>query len=373
MLKTCFNGLLIAAVTITTWAVVAINFQTPCLAQDATDQKFEYTVFPLDPVELINGKEVKGDADIAFNHHRFKYHFINDANRKAFTADPAKYEIQMGGACARMGALNTGGQPDIYTVYNDRIYLFASKACRTGFLRNPDRLLDRDDEEPVGDVRAIQFGRQWLEQVVAAAGGKEKLDKLNSISQKSIRKKKYGDREYAVVNEFGLKFNGNDFDAYMYSSFDEETYAKTLINGKGNFGSTEGNLPMHDQQLIEMREMMLRKPLVILKLLNHDDMIAVAHQIEEGSPVKYVSVHIDNTTTELGIDIKSNRIVSTRFQGRGPNSSFGEIKCQYSGFETIDGMTLPTKVATTFDGAPYDDESLEYSIEINKPIDWSRF
>ena len=365
--------MLIAAATVTSWAICASNCQTVCHAQDATDQKFAYTVFPLDPVELVQGKEVKGDADIAYKHHRFEYHFSNDANRKAFTADPAKYEIQMGGACARMGPLNTGGQPDIYTVYNDRIYLFASKACRTGFLRNPDRLLDRDDEEPVGDVRAMQFGRQWLEQVVAAAGGKEKLDELKSVALKSTRKKKYGNREYTVVSEFGVQFNGNDFDAYMYSSFDEEGYAKTLIKGKGKFGSTEGNLPMHNQQQVEMREMMLRKPLVILKLLNHDDIITVAHQIEEGSPVKYVSVHIDNTTTELGIDIKSNRIVSARYQGRGPNSSFGEIKCQYSVFKTIDGLTLPTKVATTFDGAPFDDESLEYSIEINKPIDWSRF
>ena len=352
--------------------LIFTSFASVCFGQEKLAGKFEYTVFPLDPVELVGGKEVKGDQNISHRHHRFEYYFANETNRKTFAADPEKYEIQMGGSCARMGGLNTGGLPEIYTVYNNKIYLFASKACRTGFLRSPDRLLDRADEKPEGDVRSKQFGKLWLDEVVSAAGA-EKLDELTTYHQKSDRKKKYGDREYSVVNELAVQFNSTDFDAYQFSAFDDEGYAKLVRSNKARFVSTGEDLPMHAQQQTELHKMLLRHPLVILRSRNRDDFVAVAHQVEEGASTKYVSIHIDDTTTELGIDIKSNRIVSTRYQGRGPSSAFGEIKCTYSEFKTIEGITLPTKVQTTFDGIEFDDQSIEYDVSINKAIDWSRF
>jgi YHS domain-containing protein len=360
---------------------IAFTATTDVNAQNSgkpTDDKagpllITYTVFPLDPIELVKGIQVQGDKAISHKHHRFEYYFANEANRATFAGDPAKYEIQMGGACARMGALNTGGNPEIYTVYEHQIYLFASKACRTGFLRDPNRLLDRADEKPEGDARSKQFGELWLQQVVDANGGKEAIDGLKSFSEKSERIITYGDRDYTVVDETAIQFDGTDYDAVRFTSWDNEGSVQAVKDGEGYFRYNDGPVPMHQQQKNELHKMLLRNPLMILKMRNKPGFSAVAHPVEENSPIKYVSVNIDDTTTELGIEIETNRIVSTRYQGRGPTSAFGEIKCTYSDFKTVDGITVPTTIETGFDGTKVDDLSLSYSVTINKPVEWDHF
>jgi hypothetical protein len=57
----------------------------------------------LDPVELCGGHEVAGDPARVATHGGHAYAFASEANRAAFTADPERYAIQWGGACARWG------------------------------------------------------------------------------------------------------------------------------------------------------------------------------------------------------------------------------------------------------------------------------
>lgn len=59
----------------------------------------------LDPVELVRGREVVGDEGILATHYRFAYLFASEKNKAEFERRPEKYEIQLGGACGRMGAL----------------------------------------------------------------------------------------------------------------------------------------------------------------------------------------------------------------------------------------------------------------------------
>src|SRR5262245_34140785 len=74
----------------------------------------------LDPVLLTQGKEAQGEMDITVTRGQFRYMFANAANKAAFEQDPTRYEIQLNGACARMGA-PVQGNPDLYAAHNGRI------------------------------------------------------------------------------------------------------------------------------------------------------------------------------------------------------------------------------------------------------------
>src|ERR1041384_8516190 len=77
------------------------------------------TVIPLeglDPVMLTQGKEVQGDMKYKVTRGRFQYLFANEENKAAFEKDSSKYEIQLDGHCARMGAPTTA-DPDLYAVH----------------------------------------------------------------------------------------------------------------------------------------------------------------------------------------------------------------------------------------------------------------
>src|SRR5215510_5995704 len=90
----------------------------------------------LDPVFLTQGKEVIGKASISVTRGRFKYLFANEENKAVFAKDPERYEIQLDGSCARMGP-QTGGNPDLFTVYEGRIYLLGSNECLKRFEAAP--------------------------------------------------------------------------------------------------------------------------------------------------------------------------------------------------------------------------------------------
>src|SRR5262245_27119561 len=65
-----------------------------------------------DPVSLTQGKEVAGKDDLSVARGRYRYYFASAASKAAFEKDPARYEIQLAGACARMGPLSGLGSPD---------------------------------------------------------------------------------------------------------------------------------------------------------------------------------------------------------------------------------------------------------------------
>src|ERR1044072_2324910 len=81
----------------------------PVSAQGSTSD----TVIPLeglDPVLLSQGKEVQGDMKYQVTRGKFQYIFANAQTQATFEKDPARYEIQLDGSCARMGP-PTGGNP----------------------------------------------------------------------------------------------------------------------------------------------------------------------------------------------------------------------------------------------------------------------
>ena len=89
----------------------------------------------LDPVALVSGKEVKGDEKLSINRGGFRYLFSSSDSKALFEKEPKKYEIQNGGMCAVVPGAE--GNPELFVVYKERIYIFASDHCVEQFKSNP--------------------------------------------------------------------------------------------------------------------------------------------------------------------------------------------------------------------------------------------
>lgn len=82
-----------------------------------------------DPVSYFKGKPREGNKGLKNVYHGVIYYFSNLANKKAFDANPDKYEPAYGGWCA--WAMADGGSkvkidPKKYKIINDKNYVFYS-------------------------------------------------------------------------------------------------------------------------------------------------------------------------------------------------------------------------------------------------------
>ncbi|MEO8027568.1 MAG: hypothetical protein ABI823_13895, partial [Bryobacteraceae bacterium] len=119
--------------------LLAIALLMPILAQDSA------VLNGNDPVLLATQNQEKiGSPKFAVKRGNFTYQFVDAKIKAEFAKNPAKYEIQMGGACARMGA-NSGsmGNPSRYSVYGKKIYIFGSDDCQEIFMKDPKSFIDK--------------------------------------------------------------------------------------------------------------------------------------------------------------------------------------------------------------------------------------
>ena len=93
----------------------------------------------LDPVMLIKGKEEKGNDKLVISRGGFRYLFSSAENKATFEKEPKKYEIQLGGTCAVVPGAE--GDPELFVVYKERIYIFASTHCIESFKANPEEYI----------------------------------------------------------------------------------------------------------------------------------------------------------------------------------------------------------------------------------------
>jgi putative intracellular protease/amidase/YHS domain-containing protein len=93
----------------------------------------------LDAVALTQGRETKGRAEFAVERGRFRYLFANARNLARFQAAPERYEVQNKGECAFMPGVP--GDPELWQVYQGKIYLFGTPLCRERFNLAPELIL----------------------------------------------------------------------------------------------------------------------------------------------------------------------------------------------------------------------------------------
>ena len=146
----------------------------------------EEVLLGFDPILLIAGKEELGDERLAVERDGFKYLFVSEENRRTFERDPARYGVQLGGVCARMGD-TVRGSADNYAVVNGRIYLFGSRDCREAFTANPGRYLEPPVEPVEAGAEAVARGRALVSLAVEAMGGAAAVEAVASYRLEMVQ------------------------------------------------------------------------------------------------------------------------------------------------------------------------------------------
>lgn len=92
-----------------------------------------------DPVAYFTaGAPTLGNAAFTATHDGVKYLFASKANRDTFVKNPAKYAPQFGGFCA-MGVANErkfDGDPAVWHIANDKLYLNVNKDVQKKWLED---------------------------------------------------------------------------------------------------------------------------------------------------------------------------------------------------------------------------------------------
>jgi YHS domain-containing protein len=339
----------------------------------------------LDPVMLARGKEVQGEMDITVTRGQFRYMFANAANKATFEQDPTRYEIQLNGACARMGA-PVRGNPDLYAVHKGRIYIFGSANCKTLFIAAPEKYLDPGDAAsapPAPTPEALKQGQALIDKAVAAIGGAAKIDGLTSYRERSVTLETRGpndDFEAKVNLDLLIVFPDRIRLALSMPAYNDPSVmvqpVMVLLPGDAFMIAPRGVRPLPAEARAEQEQQIQRKPLSILRARNGAGFKAAASGPGKAgeTAVEKVTVELASERYTLGIDPATGRILSLSYKRRGPQGNFGEFVQTFSDFRAVDGLTLPFKITVTFDGQPWKDQSSTIeTIVINGAIDPALF
>jgi YHS domain-containing protein len=309
----------------------------------------------LDPVMLVQGKEVQGDMKFNITRGRFEYLFANAENKATFEKDPARYEIQLDGACARMGAPTTGN-PDLYTVHNGRIYIFGTEECQKAFKAAPEKYLEVPATPSAPTAEMLKRGHELIAKAVEAMGAK--LDQLQSLQKTDVR----GNQ---VKNVLTFAFPDTVRQEVVRQNF---TLVSVVSPGDAFVVVNNGARTMPEANRVAFNRELNHDLLVLLRARSRSDF--KASLAGEGN----VDVELAGFMTTLGIDPASGRIISQTYKGRGPGGVIGQIVINYSDYRTVEGLSLPFKTTATFDGQPFPPLTATIeAITVNGQIDPSSF
>jgi len=360
------------------WAIIICSTFGAYRAYAAQNAQANEAVIPLeglDPVMLVQGKEVQGLEKISVTRGRFQYLFANAENKALFEKDPGRYEIQLAATCARMGP-STGGNPDLFTVYKERIYVFGSGDCKKKFEAAPQNYLESEQAASAkiaATPDALKQGQLLIDKAVEAMGGTAKLDSLNSLQEKftTIRPGPQGD--FAVKATRTIVFPDR---SRLERILSFGTVVDVLSPGESFTAFPGGLRSMAEAQRADQEKQGKRNQLAILRARKAANFRAIAigpGKVGETS-VEQVAVEMEGMQMVLGIEPSTGRILSLSYHERGNAGAFGDIVKVFSDFRTVDGVTLPFKTIATFNGEPAPDLSPAVeSLTINGKIDPALF
>ncbi|HVQ40125.1 MAG TPA: hypothetical protein VMS31_21475, partial [Pyrinomonadaceae bacterium] len=298
--------------------------------------------------------------------------------KATFEKDPTRYEIQLGGTCARMGPAVTGN-PDLFTVYQGRIYIFGSGDCKTRFEAAPAKYLESEGGARVNVTvtpEGLKKGQALIEKAVAAAGGAAQIDGLNTYQEKSTALQGRHAADVEVKTDLTVVFPDRVRIDQVLPDFADVTVMRQIaqvLTPAEAFGVFQNRVrSMPDAVRADLQREMLRRPLWILRArkdANFNPVATGASTVGE-STVEQVVVELDGTSYTLGIDSATGRLLTLSYWRRGPLGDFGKLTKVFSDFRAVDGITLPFKVTATFNDQPWKEQSANVvSIAINGKAD----
>ncbi len=111
-------------------ALILATWSCRVLADDPRNLDGGLALRGYDPVAYFEGRAMEGLPALSLTRDGATYRFASEAHRKAFEADPVKYEPAYGGWCA-WAMYDSGEKVDVdpatFKVVNGRVYLFFNK------------------------------------------------------------------------------------------------------------------------------------------------------------------------------------------------------------------------------------------------------
>ena len=85
----------------------------------------------------------EGSSDFVVEWRGKPWHFATAEDAEMFRANPIAFEPQFGGFCARAMSLKkvVDGDPEVWRIYKDKLYLFARPVGRTYFDKGQDEMI----------------------------------------------------------------------------------------------------------------------------------------------------------------------------------------------------------------------------------------
>jgi YHS domain-containing protein len=376
MLKALMIAATLACVGVA--GVVSSTLQFAARAAQSSAARKAEAVIPLeglDPVLLTQGTEKQGDEKFAVTRGRFRYLFAGAETKAAFEREPERYEIQLGGACARMGP-SAQGNPDLFTVHKERIYIFGSPTCVKAFKAAPESFLEPDPApvlRPVASDESLQRGRALIEKAVEAAGGAAKIDGLASYQEQSVTSRNTPQGVAEIKTALYIVYPDQ---MRRERAFPFGTIADVVTRGDGFTTMPRETDDMFVEQRAAFGQEFKRRVLAILRARRGEGFKAAAMGANKagGGAIEQVALWFDGLSLGLGIDPQTGRVQSLSYRGRGPSGAFGDITQTFSDFRAVDGLTLPFKISATFNGEaePTLSATIE-SIVINGPVPQALF
>jgi YHS domain-containing protein len=348
------------------WLVLPLMLIGALGSVSATAPKVVEALMGFDPVLLVEGKEVVGKDDLTVTREQFRYHFATPENKATFLKDPERYEIQMGGLCARLGE-SVPGNPDMYTLYEGRIYIVASSECLELFEATPTKYLEPEPHKPARTAHATKKAQELLQKAVEAVGGANRIDALTSYEVTGAVSNYSGDAQVKTTYTFVFP----DHLRRERNIPDYGTIATVVVGDEAFQIRPDEVRPFSKAQRTNFVKMLKRNVVSLLRARKDPGFVAVATEPSElhGKRLENVAVDFNGLFVTLGIDPTTGRPSTLSYTGRGVNGDYGHLLQELSDFRTVDGLTLPFKVSTTFNGQPVPQMSFTAeSIAINGDV-----
>ena len=330
----------------------------------------------LDPVLLIQGKEVQGKASFSSVRGDFNYLFATAENKVTFDRDPAKYEIQLGGLCARMGG-TTGGNPSDFLVHDGKIYIFGSDDCHQRFKASPAKYLPPASAPMPSAGDATARGAELLAAAARAMGNVKKLDSLASYSETVTQVQQRPQGEVTITAKTLWSFPNRARRERTMALMGKTMLSSTVMAPDGMWFVSGGGqvFPMMAASRPAMDLDFGRHPVALLRLRRAPGtrVAATGTATIEGVRVRQVRIVRGGLDATIGLD-DHDRIRSVSFQARHAEGQYGQYTVLYSDVRDVNGLKLPFNARAIFRGEPDPSQSWTVqSVDLNPAIDAALF
>lgn len=371
----------VAATAVTAWALPAASMSdaagttTPTTGVAApsavrvpplpTHQPIgERELFPFDPVILIGaGDRMEGSAARESAYGNYRYRFATEASKRAFDAMPSRFAIAFGGGCGRMGPLSGNGDVARFEVVGERLYIFASDACRASFVRmaedvakgavpgGANAFLEVIDAPFPTDARGLELStmaRRWLRADAACP---------REIVMRGERTERSGAGEDAKENRVREEVRlGANLAFTELNGWNDDAWWTTASFGPPETGGAPANArrstvqaeqPLDESQFEAFRRVAMLEPLFLARMLLQPEVKLAGGGVAEWKvgertlTGEILRVHWRGVTVEWLLKPATGQPVAQRAMKRARDARFALVTEALSNWNDRAGVRVP--------------------------------